>query len=86
MNNLTLKKQIMLGKKEKMDNEIMLGLRKTAGINVKIFYQKFGEKIHLVYPINSLLNNKCLIYRNGFLKIHPDKIYLMNEVLLKILF
>lgn len=71
--------------KDQMDNEIMLGLRKLEGINVDHFYNKYGENIQDVYPIKDLLATGDLIYKKGFLYIPKDKIYVMNEILLKLI-
>lgn len=82
--NYILNKEI-LGPKEIMDYEIILGLRKTNGINIKEFYEKYHVNIQSKYPIEELLENKDLIYKNGNIFINPDKLYVMNEVLLKLI-
>ncbi|MBE6155180.1 MAG: radical SAM family heme chaperone HemW [Firmicutes bacterium] len=82
--NHILKKEI-LGPKEIMDYEIILGLRKTSGINVKAFYDKYHVNIQSKYMIEELLECKDLIYKNGNIYINPDKLYIMNEILLKII-
>ncbi|MBQ6840586.1 MAG: radical SAM family heme chaperone HemW [Bacilli bacterium] len=82
--NIILNKEI-LGPKEKMDYEIMLGFRKTNGINVREFYEKYHVNIQSKYNIEELLENEDLIYKDGNLFINPDKLYVMNEVLLKLL-
>ena len=68
-----------------MDNELMLGLRKLEGIDVKEFLIKYGQKIEDVYPIKELIEKKDLIYKDNHLYINPNKIYVMNEILLKLL-
>ncbi|MBE6148837.1 MAG: radical SAM family heme chaperone HemW [Firmicutes bacterium] len=82
--NYILNKEI-LGSKEQMDYEIILGLRKTQGINIKEFYDKYHVNIQSKYNIESLLECEDLIYKNGYIFINPDKLYLMNEVLLKLI-
>ena len=75
----------ILGNKEMMDYELMLGLRKMSGVNVKSFYDKYHVNIQNKYPIEELIENKDLIYKNGNIFINPDKLYIMNEVLLKLI-
>ncbi len=77
--------QIILSKQDFMDNEIMLGLRKTKGINVSDFQAKYNIKIEEAYPIKPLIKSKELIYKNGYIFINPSKLYLMNEILLKLI-
>ena len=78
-------KEEILGTKEKMDNELMLGLRKIKGINLEDFYDKYEINMQDEYPIKALVKNKDLIYKDGYLFINPEKIYIMNEILLKLI-
>ena len=71
--------------KEQMDNEIMLGLRKMKGIDVNNFFEKYNKNIQDVYPVKELIRSNDLIYKNGYLYIHPDKIYVMNAIIAKLL-
>lgn len=75
----------ILSKKDKMDYEIMLGLRKLSGINVKEFHEKYGVNIQNQYNIKPLLETKELIYKDGNIFINPDKVYIMNEILINII-
>ena len=76
----------LLTYQDQMDNEIMLGFRKTEGINIDDFYEKYGTNIQDVYPkVKELLASKDLVYKNGFLYIPKDKLYVMNEILVNIL-
>ena len=44
------------------------------------------ENIQDVFPkINDYLNSGDLVYRKGYLSIPEDKIYVMNEILVKIM-
>ena len=70
---------------EKKDNEIMLGLRKIDGINIDEYYKKYNSNIQDDYPIKPLIKNKELIYKDRHIFINPDKLYVMNEILLKLL-
>jgi oxygen-independent coproporphyrinogen III oxidase len=69
----------------KMKYEIMLGLRKTKGINLVEFETKYGQKLIDVFNLEKLLKEKALIIKNNYLFINPKKLYVMNEILLKIL-
>ena len=51
----------IIGEKENMDYEIMLGLRKIDGINLTDFKNKFGKKLEEVYNVKPLLKSKELI-------------------------
>ena len=75
----------LLSKQEIMDYEIMLGLRKIKGINIKEFEEKYGIILEDNFPIKPLIKNKDLILKNGYLFISPKRIYLMNEILLKMI-
>ncbi len=75
----------IISKREDMENEIMLGLRKCNGINLEEFYNKFDINLQEEFDIKSLLKEKNLIYKNGNIFIPKNKLYLMNEILLKIL-
>ena len=80
-----VKTKEIIGEKENMDYEIMLGLRKCQGINLTDFYQKFGKNLEDVYDIKVLLKSKELIKKKGYVYINPIYIYVMNEIILKII-
>ena len=84
LGNFVSSKEI-IGEKEKMDYEIMLGLRKMEGINVKDFFNKYGKNIEDVYNIKPLLKTKELLKKKGYIYINPVYTYVMNEILLKII-
>ena len=77
--------ELFLSKTEMMDNELMLGLRLIKGINVQRFYNKYDLNIQDVYKINDLLKERVLRYKDGYLYIASDKLYVMNEILLRLL-
>lgn len=74
----------LISKETKMEYEVMLGLRKMKGINVKEFYQKYNVNIQYVFPIKPLLQSKELIYKDDYVFINPKYIYVMNEILVKL--
>jgi oxygen-independent coproporphyrinogen-3 oxidase len=76
--------EALLSKKEIMDYEVMLGLRKMSGINLQEFYDKYKINMQEAYPIKPLIKSKELIYKKGNIYINPDYIYVMNEILLKL--
>ncbi len=74
----------LVSKERMMEYELILGLRKMAGINLQDFFQKYHVNMQNVFPIKPLLKSGELIIQDGNLKISPDKIYVMNEILLKL--
>ena len=75
----------LLSKQEIMEYEVMLGLRKMQGINLQEFFDKYDVNMQDVFPIKPLVRNKDLIYKNGYIYINPEKIYVMNEILNKMI-
>lgn len=75
----------ILSKQSMMNNEVMLGLRQLRGINIEDFKKKYCLDITSVYPVKPLLKNKELKLKGSYLSIPEDKIYVMNEILLKML-
>lgn len=77
---------INLDIEDKMYEEIMLGLRKTKGINILEFHSKYNIDLFNKYPkINELIKNKFLILKDNFLFIPQNKLYLENSILNEIL-
>ncbi|MDD4187361.1 MAG: radical SAM family heme chaperone HemW [Bacilli bacterium] len=77
--------EALLSKQETMEYELILGFRKVEGINLQEFFDKYEVNIQEAFPIKPLLKNKDLIYKNGYIFISPEKRYLMNEILLKLI-
>ncbi len=75
----------ILTKKDILDTAIMLGLRKTSGIHLETFKKNYGFPLESAYPILPLLKNKELIKKKGYIYINPDKLYVMNEILIKLI-
>ena len=75
----------ILSKEDQMEYEVILGLRKLKGINLSDFYKKYKVNLEDVYDIKPLLKSKDLIKKNNYLFINPSKIYVMNEILVKII-
>ena len=68
-----------------MDNHLMLGLRLTKGVNYDEFKQIYQKNMEDVYPIKPLLKNGDLVTKKGNILINPDKLYIMNEILIKMI-
>ena len=61
--------------KENMENEMILGLRKTKGVSKSRFYHKYGKKIEDVFNVKNLSFNKNNYYI-------PEKyLYVSNSIL-----
>lgn len=80
-----LLREKVLSKEEIIDNELMLGLRKLKGIYLPDFYKKYGKNIQDIYDLKEVLKEKELLYENDYLFVNPEYIYVMNEILIKIL-
>ena len=77
--------ELVMSKKEDMENHVMLGLRKLEGIDVKEFFDKYNENIQDVFNIRPLLKEGLLKTNKTNIYIPEDKIYIMNYILNKIL-
>ncbi len=63
---------------------IIVNLRKSSGLNLKLFYNKFGFNISDKYHnISTLISNKKLISEDGYLKVNPRYMTYLNEILLE---
>lgn len=80
----TLKEEV-LSKEDKMYNEAMLGFRKMKGINLEEFYNKYHINFQEAFDIKQVLRDNELIYKDGYIFINPKYIYVMNEILIKII-
>jgi oxygen-independent coproporphyrinogen III oxidase len=78
-----LYKQKKISKREQIENEMMLGLRKIKGINKKHFKNKYNEDIYKMFPIiNEKIKNNDLIDDGETIYINQDKLYISNEILI----
>lgn len=75
----------LLTKQDVMDNHLMLGFRLTNGFNIKEFEELYHVKLENTYPIKPLLKNDDLMIKKGNIFINPDKLYIMNEILIKMI-
>ena len=66
----------------RISNTLILGLRKTSGINVLEFNKKYNKDIIDLYNIKELINDDKLIFKDNYLYINPKYFYLSNEILI----
>lgn len=81
----TISDKEIVSKDSMMKYELMLGFRKINGINILDFQNKYNVSIFEAFKIKDLIKDKSLILKNNQLYINPKKLYLMNEILLKII-
>lgn len=69
--------------KTDISNTFMLGFRKTKGINIIDFNNKYQINILNLEPVKKLIKEGKLILEDNQLFIHPNYIYLSNEIILE---
>ena len=74
-----------LTKKDKMQYEMICGLRKISGISKKKFYEKHNCDVKEVFDIEKLIKNKDLIETEDRIFIPEEKLYISNQILVKFL-
>lgn len=77
--------ELVLSRKEDMENQVILGLRKLDGIDIVEFFNKYKTNIQDEFNITPLLKDGYLVLRDKHLLIPEEHIYIMNEILNKIL-
>ena len=71
--------------KIRISHELILGLRKIKGIDIKEFQIKYKKDILTLYNIKDLLQENKLLLENNYLKINPKYLYLSNEILINLI-
>ena len=71
--------------KDKMVYELILGMRKIKGVNIKKFEEKYHRNLLENSKIKEMLKNDDLIVDDSYLKIPYNKIYIQNEILEELL-
>lgn len=66
-------------------NRLMLCLRLLRGIDLNAWFLKYHENLEANESIKKLIKEKLLVVENNFLFINPKKLYIMNEILVKII-
>lgn len=77
--------EFIVSKREAMENEIILGLRKLSGIDILKFFNKYNVNIQEEFNITPLLKEGLLKLEDNRIFIPEEKIYIMNSILNKIL-
>lgn len=72
----------ILDQNETMQNEFILGFRKTKGINKQKFKQKYNIDIKDLEIVKKLLNKKQIIEDKNQIYINPKYLYYSNEILI----
>lgn len=75
----------IVDKKEQMENEMILGLRKIKGVNKLTFKNKYNCDVSNIFNIIPLLENKDLIDDGNNIYIPIEKIYISNDILINFL-
>lgn len=81
-NNEYIYQSHKLDKKETMENEMILGLRKINGVNKTTFKDKYHCDIIDVFTLTNLLENKDLVDDGNNIYIPIEKIYISNDILI----
>ena len=69
---------------QNIKDEVMLGLRKTAGINKKVFKNKYQIEVYDAFDIKLLVKDNLLIDSLKNIYIPEDKLFISNYVILKL--
>ena len=64
---------------------MILGLRKTKGVNILEFKKKYNKTIQEVFDVNKLLEENKLIIKDNYIFINPKYIYISNDILINFL-
>jgi len=67
------------------ENDLILGLRLIDGINYNLFNKKYNDDLLNRDIIKELINDKKLEISNGYLRCKYEYIYLLNDILTKII-
>ena len=84
-NNNCVKEEELLNKDDIIDYEIILNLRLKDGIDLKLFKDKYKVELKDIYNYDELVNNKLLKLNNNHLYIPEDKLYISNNIIVKLL-
>ena len=74
-----------VNEKSKIEYEILLGLRLIDGIDLEEFYKKYNIRLDELYNYKELIDLCLLELNNNHLKIPEDKLYVSNEIIVKLL-
>ena len=80
-----LKDKELVNIEDKEEYEILLNLRKSEGISLTDFKEKYQVDFLNKYKVDTLINNNFLKIENNHLYIPEDKWYISNEIIVKII-
>lgn len=80
-----ISKRELVSIEDEKKNKLMLGLRLTKGINLNEWFLTYGENLETNPNISKLISEKLLKVENNYLFINPKKLYVMNEILVRII-
>ena len=66
---------------DKISYELILGFRKTKGVNIKEFYNKYNKNIIDLYNIKELIKDGKLVVKDDYIFIDDKYLYIENEIL-----
>lgn len=75
----------IINKHDEIEYEIILNLRKSTGINLTNFKNKYNKELNDLYNYNYLLDNKFLELDKDNLYIPENKWYISNEIIVELL-
>ena len=70
---------------KKISYELILGFRKTKGINIEEFRKEYNRDIKDLYNVRELVDDKKLIIENGYIFVNSKYLYIENEILVNFL-
>ena len=85
MNNNYILNIEELNEDDTIEYEIILNLRLKEGINLLEFSHKYNKHLNNIYNYKELIKDKLLIQADNNLYIPEDKLYLSNEIIVKLL-
>lgn len=74
--------ELALTKETKIENELMLGFRKTIGVNKKDFYRKYDVNLIDIFNIKDLIKKGELIDDGNNIFISAKYLYVSNNILI----
>lgn len=78
-------KRELVSHEDEKKNELMLKLRLKNGINLNEWFLKYGENLEVDENVKKLIKEKLLKVEGNYLFINPRKVYIMNEILIRLI-